>query len=285
MGVGGVHCARSAGTTAETGTAVRRRKRKKVETFFFFFLLLFSFDLDLILQKKKNLLQIDLSRAGIPVPPGSAPDRDVIFVLGGPGSGKGTQCSRLVADFPGVVHLSAGDLLRAHTKSGTPDGDAVAGMIAQGQIVPSSVTIALLESAMAQAAAASASSEGEKGKSESNLTTTTKHRFLVDGFPRNDENRAAYEALTGSDPALVLFFDCPEAVMRSRLLGRGQGRTDDNDETIKKRFRVFVESSVPVVDYYEAKGKVAKINADRGPDEVYEEVKRVFASRTGAVAK
>ena len=72
--------------------------------------------------------------------------------------------------------------------------------------------------------------------------------------------------------------------MRRRLLGRGQGRTDDNDATIAKRFRVFVESSVPVVEYYEKKGKVAKIDADRDPDEVYADVKRVFASRTGAAA-
>lgn len=231
--------------------------------------------------------QIDLSRSGIPAPAGSNPDRDVIFVLGGPGSGKGTQCARLVADFPGVVHLSAGDLLRAHTKSGTPDGDAVAGMIANGKIVPSSVTISLLEAAMAAAAkeAEEKKTGGEGGKAGKGAPSKLKHRFLVDGFPRNDENRSAYEALTGSDPALVLFFDCPEAVMRARLLGRGQGRTDDNDETIKKRFRVFVESSVPVVEYYEKKGKVAKINADRGPDEVYADVKKVFASRTGAVAK
>ena len=162
-------------------------------------------------------------------------------------------------------------------------------MIANGQIVPSSVTISLLEAAMAAAAKEAeedkkkgdkaAAGGGEGGKA------APKHRFLVDGFPRNDENRAAYESLTGSDPALVLFFDCPEAVMRKRLLGRGQGRTDDNDETIKKRFRVFVESSVPVVEYYEKKGKVAKIDADRGPEEVYADVKRVFASRTGAVAK
>ena len=298
VGVGGVHCAPSAGTAAETatGTAVR-----SFNVFFVAFLFsFFSFSrlslptfLDLI-KKKKNLRtkqkskQIDLSRSGIPAPSGSNPDRDVIFVLGGPGSGKGTQCARLVADFPGVVHLSAGDLLRAHTKSGTPDGDAVAGMIANGQIVPSSVTISLLEAAMAAAAKEAeedkkkgdkaAAGGGEGGKA------APKHRFLVDGFPRNDENRAAYESLTGSDPALVLFFDCPEAVMRKRLLGRGQGRTDDNDETIKKRFRVFVESSVPVVEYYEKKGKVAKIDADRGPEEVYADVKRVFASRTGAAA-
>ena len=163
-------------------------------------------------------------------------------------------------------------------------------MIANGQIVPSSVTIALLEAAMAEAAKESSESGGgeeggEGGGGGGAAKKEKKHRFLVDGFPRNDENRAAYESTTGSGPALVLFFDCPEEVMRKRLFGRGQGRTDDNDETIKKRFRVFVESSVPVVEYYEIKGKVARIDADRDADDVYADVKRAFASRTGAVAK
>lgn len=186
------------------------------------------------------------------------------------------------------MHLSAGDLLRAHTKSGTADGQAVADMIANGQIVPSSVTIGLLEAAMAAEASGSSSSSTEKegnGGAATETKTATKHRFLVDGFPRNDENRSAYEATTGTDPALVLFFDCPESVMRTRLLGRGQGRSDDNDETIKKRFRVFVESSLPVVEHYEKKGKVARIDADRDPEAVYADVRRVFESRTGAVAK
>lgn len=178
----------------------------------------------------------------------------VVFVLGGPGSGKGTQCAKIVDDF-GLVHLSAGDLLRAHMKSGTPDGKMVADMIANGQIVPSHVTISLLQRAME-----------ESGKT----------KFLIDGFPRNDENRSNFEKQTGISPELVLFFDCPEAVMERRLLGRNEGRTDDNMETIRKRFRVFIEQSMPVVQYYEGSGKVARINADRAPDDVYREVRRLF---------
>ena len=135
----------------------------------------------------------------------------IVFVLGGPGSGKGTQCAKLVEDY-GVAHLSAGDLLRAHMKSGSPDGQMVADMIANGQIVPSHVTISLLQRAME-----------ESGKA----------RFLIDGFPRNDENRASFESQTGLDPSLVLFFDCPEAVMESRLMGRNQGRNHDSIETIR----------------------------------------------------
>lgn len=178
----------------------------------------------------------------------------VVFVLGGPGSGKGTQSARLVEEF-GVTHLSAGDLLRAHMKSGSPEGQMVADMIKNGQIVPSHVTISLLQRAM-----------DESGK----------HKFLIDGFPRNEENRASFEKQTGIAPEFVLFFDCPEEVMEKRLLGRNEGRTDDNIETIRKRFHVFIDSSMPVIQYYEALGKVARINADRPAEEVYKEVRRLF---------
>lgn len=95
----------------------------------------------------------------------------------------------------GFVHLSAGDLLRAHMKSGSPDGEMVAAMIAQGQIVPSSVTVGLLRDAMA---------------------ASGRDRFLVDGFPRNVENRDAWEVHAGFDAEFVLFYDVAEDVMEAR---------------------------------------------------------------------
>lgn len=178
----------------------------------------------------------------------------VAFVLGGPGSGKGTQSAKLVEEF-GVVHLSAGDLLRAHMKSGSPEGQMVATMIANGQIVPSAVTVGLLQAAM---------------------DSSDKSQFLIDGFPRNEENRSAFEEQTGIAPKFVLFFDCPEDVMERRILGRNEGRTDDNIETIRKRFKVFMEQSMPVVQHYEATGRVARIHADRPAEEVYKDVRRAF---------
>ncbi|BDA44677.1 UMP-CMP kinase 3 [Coccomyxa sp. Obi] len=191
---------------------------------------------------------IDLANAGMHAQKAKP---QVIFVLGGPGSGKGTQCAKMVEEF-GLLHLSAGDLLRAHMKSGTPDGNMVAEMIKQGQIVPSRVTISLLEDAMLKGG---------------------KQQVLIDGFPRNEENRAAFESQTGIEPEFVLFFDCPESVMEQRLLSRQEGRTDDNIETIRKRFKVFVESSMPIINFYEQKGKVRRINANRSPDEVYGDVR------------
>ncbi|VAH27823.1 unnamed protein product [Triticum turgidum subsp. durum] len=182
----------------------------------------------------------------------------VVFVLGklgGPGSGKGTQCSNIVEHF-GFTHLSAGDLLRAEIKSGSENGTMIENMIKEGKIVPSEVTIKLLQQAMIK-------NENDK--------------FLIDGFPRNEENRAAFENVTKISPAFVLFFNCSEEEMERRLLGRNEGRVDDNIETIRKRFKVFVESSLPVIEYYDAKDKVKKIDAAKPIPEVFEDVKAIFA--------
>ncbi|KAI4370317.1 hypothetical protein MLD38_018680 [Melastoma candidum] len=181
----------------------------------------------------------------------------VVFVLGGPGSGKGTQCANIVEHF-GYTHLSAGDLLRAEIKSGSENGTMIQNMIKEGKIVPSEVTIKLLQKAMQ-----------ESGND----------KFLIDGFPRNEENRAAFEAVTKITPEFVLFFDCSEEEMEKRLLGRNQGREDDNIETIRKRFKVYLESSLPVIEYYNSKGKVRKIDAAKPIDEVFEAVKVVFTSK------
>ncbi|XXG43723.1 hypothetical protein AAC387_Pa01g3699 [Persea americana] len=182
----------------------------------------------------------------------------VVFVLGGPGSGKGTQCANIVEHF-GYTHLSAGDLLRAEIKSGSENGTMIQNMITEGKIVPSEVTIKLLQRAMLE-------SENDK--------------FLIDGFPRNEENRAAFERVTKIVPEFVLFFDCAEEEMELRLLNRNQGRVDDNIETIRKRFKVFVESSLPVIEYYSSRGKVRKIDAGRSVEEVFEAVKSIFSSAT-----
>lgn len=124
----------------------------------------------------------------------------VIFVLGGPGAGKGTQCERLVKDY-GFVHLSAGDLLRAEqNRQGSQYGDLIKSYIKEGKIVPMEITIALLENAMK----AALNVEGN-GKAESNgvqYSVGEKHeskwkdgkgRFLVDGFPRKMDQAVKFD--------------------------------------------------------------------------------------------
>jgi Adenylate kinase and related kinases len=74
----------------------------------------------------------------------------VIFVLGGPGSGKGTQCKKICESFSEFVHLSAGELLRSARDSGSPQGEMINQYIVEGKIVPAEVTVDLLREAMVQ---------------------------------------------------------------------------------------------------------------------------------------
>lgn len=203
-----------------------------------------------------------------PTPTFSPDDVTVFFVLGGPGAGKGTQCARLVADH-GFTHLSAGDLLRAEQdRPGSQFGDLIRDYIKNGLIVPMEVTVQLLENAMTDALQKSG---GKKG------------RFLIDGFPRKMDQAHKFEE-TVCPAKVVLFFDCPEEVMESRLMERGKtsGRADDNAESIRKRFRVFVETSMPVVDYFEKEGKVIKIDATATPDKVFDNTKTQLIKKLGA---
>ncbi|KAL9255758.1 UMP-CMP kinase 3-like protein [Drosera capensis] len=187
----------------------------------------------------------------------------IFEVDSGPGSGKGTQCANIVEHF-GYTHLSAGDLLRAEIKSGSENGTMIQNMIKEGKIVPSEVTVKLLQRAIQDSA---------------------NDKFLIDGFPRNEENRAAFESVTGIEPEFVLFFDCPEEEMEKRILGRNQGREDDNVATIRKRFKVYMESSLPVIEYYNSRGKVRKIDAAKPVESVFEDVKAVFSPLIEKVAK
>ncbi|KAL3755879.1 hypothetical protein ACJRO7_002865 [Eucalyptus globulus] len=184
----------------------------------------------------------------------------ITFVLGGPGSGKGTQCAKIVENF-GYTHLSAGELLRQEIASNSEDGVMILDMIKEGKIVPSEVTVKLIQKGMESC---------DNGK------------FLIDGFPRNEENRTAFEQIIGAEPNIVLFFDCPEEEMIKRVLNRNEGRVDDNIDTIRKRLKVFAASHYPVIDYYSKKGKLYKIDAIGTEDEIFERVRPVFAACEGA---
>jgi len=187
----------------------------------------------------------------------------VIFVLGGPGAGKGTQCANLVRDY-GFKHLSAGDLLREEQdRKGSQFGEMIKDYIREGKIVPMEVTIQLLENAMT-----------------ATIKDNGNRKFLIDGFPRKMDQAVKFEEAVVPSK-FTLFFDCPEEVMQERLLKRGEtsGRADDNMESIKKRFRTFVDTSMPVVENFEKQGKVVKVMATESPEKVYEKVKENFGKR------
>lgn len=184
----------------------------------------------------------------------------VIFVLGGPGVGKGTQCSALTqaSECNSYVHLSAGDLLRAErSRPDSPYAAIINHNIRQGTIVPYQITIDLLKAAMKE----------HGGHCDF---------FLIDGFPRNVTQGIAFEDQVIPCSAL-LFFDCPEEILITRLQKRSQtsGRDDDNVEAIRKRLVTYNLETLPVFDHYAAQGKVHKIDCNDTIEAITSKVKEI----------
>ena len=193
------------------------------------------------------------------------PSCQVVFVLGAPGVGKGTQCELLTKRLGGGnewAHLSAGDLLRAERKKGGELGDLINQKIASGQLVPSEVTCKLLENGM---------NDVHRSKG---IT-----KFLIDGFPRSEGNNTAWiKKMSHHTVEFVLDFECPEEVLVGRLLERGQtsGRSDDTIDVIRKRFHTFQQETAPIVKEYSKQGKVKTIASDKPVEDVYAEVFKLF---------
>jgi len=175
----------------------------------------------------------------------------VLFCLGGPGAGKGTQCARLESEY-GIAHLSAGDLLRAERAAGSEDGELIESYIREGKIVPVRVTLGLLRKAMAASPA------------------TT---FVIDGFPRNADNLEGWDAIMAdaADVAGVLFYDCSHDTMIDRVLERGatSGRSDDNADAASKRVRIYEDSTRPIIDHYEEQGQLLRIPGEGDVEDVW----------------
>eukprot|EP00010_Vexillifera_abyssalis_P002066 CAMPEP_0201552334 /NCGR_PEP_ID=MMETSP0173_2-20130828/15124_1 /ASSEMBLY_ACC=CAM_ASM_000268 /TAXON_ID=218659 /ORGANISM="Vexillifera sp., Strain DIVA3 564/2" /LENGTH=198 /DNA_ID=CAMNT_0047962797 /DNA_START=47 /DNA_END=640 /DNA_ORIENTATION=- len=179
-------------------------------------------------------------------------EAQVIFVIGGPGSGKGTVCTRLKND-NGFNHYSAGDLLRGEVKRNTDLGKEIDSYISKGHIVPPSLLMGLIKKSM--------------GEAKSNL-------FLLDGFPRSLEQASTFEELVCA-PKAVLSLECEEDTMVERIMKRAEtsGRSDDNETVLRTRFKAFKETSMPVLELYAKRDDVdvLTVNAQGTPDEVYEQ--------------
>jgi len=185
----------------------------------------------------------------------------IIWVLGGPGSGKGTQCERLIKRY-GFQHLSSGDLLRDEVASGSEKGKELNEMMKNGVLVPRAVVLDLIKTAMLK------NLESAKG-------------FLIDGYPREVEQGEDFENQI-APASLVLYFDCSDETMKTRLLGRAlsSGRADDNEATIVKRLVTFHQCSDPVIKKYTE--KVVSIPADVDVDTIskkcFESVDKMMSS-------
>ena len=194
------------------------------------------------------------------------PEPNVVFVLGGPGAGKGTMCE-LAESQLGWTHLSTGELLRAEQESGGSTAAAIEEYISAGQLVPNEITVRLLKDAM-----------------ETITRTTGKKNFLLDGFPRSLSNLEGWYEIFGKDAELpkMLYLECPYDVLKERILGRAKysGRSDDNVEAIKRRFDTFKKETLPIVEVFRSQNKCIEIDTSLDRQAVYALVKDSLAEFT-----
>ena len=179
-----------------------------------------------------------------------------IIICGAPGSGKGTQ-SALIKDKYNLQHLSTGDLLRAEIAAKSDLGRVAESYIANGQLVPDSMIIDILDKTIGEREAAA-----------------QYNGLILDGFPRTVAQAEALEGLLkkhGKELSVLLDLSVDEAELIDRLIKRGQtsGRSDDNLETIKKRLDVYHEKTEPVNDYYKKQGKYVAIPGMGSIDEIF----------------
>jgi adenylate kinase len=177
-----------------------------------------------------------------------------ITLLGPPGSGKGTQAARLRDDL-GFTPLATGDLLRAARADGTELGRRAGEYMDSGDLVPDDLIVALVRDAIA----------GEDGA------------VLLDGFPRTTAQADALAGVlseNGRELTAAVLIDVPDDEVVERISGRAQGRSDDNPETVRERLRVYHDATVPLIDYYDERGLLRRVDGRGDPDAVYEQVRR-----------
>jgi len=194
---------------------------------------------------------------------GTTPARCVL-VVGGPGTGKGMLCERLVREC-GVSHVSCGDMLRDEVQQGTPIGASVDAIMKAGGLVPSETITTLLRRRMRAFGA---------------------RRLLIDGFPRSRQNAIDFADQCGR-PELALYLTCPEHVMVERILRRGRdsGRSDDNSDAAMARIATFRAQGAPTMAWLrETKVPIVELDTSGTPEEAWTQLLTVGRLMRSAVA-
>lgn len=176
------------------------------------------------------------------------------FVLfGPPGAGKGTQSEKLIEKYQ-LIHISTGDLFRAHIKNQSPLGQRVSALIAEGQLVPDEITIAMLEE------------EVDKNPQAKG--------FIFDGFPRTVPQAQALDEFLvskGSSIAGVIALDVDQEELTKRIAQRQieTGRVDDQADKLQKRIEEYFSKTIHVLPYYEGQQKLSKVNGIGKIDDIF----------------
>ncbi len=210
-----------------------------------------------------------------------------LILLGPPGAGKGTQAAGIVEKYS-IPHISTGDIFRKNIKEGTELGRKAKEYMNQGQLVPDSLTVSLVEDRLKQ-------EDAQNG-------------FLLDGFPRNVYQAEALDkvlAEKGEEITCVVNIQVDQSILVGRAVGRrickdcgstyhiefnpskSEGvcdkcagslyqRDDDNEETVSKRIKVYIDETSPLVDYYSKSGKIANIDGQQDIEKVFVDVVKVL---------
>jgi adenylate kinase len=184
-----------------------------------------------------------------------------LVLLGAPGSGKGTQATRLT-EYLNVPHISTGELLRAAVKAETPLGLQAKSVMEAGGLVSDDVVLGMLEDRL--------------------LKPDTSNGFILDGYPRNlvQANALAVLLTKLKQPVdIAVQLDVDTELLVDRLAGRAkaEGRADDSPDAVRKRLGVYQNQTAPVVDFYRNQGKLAHLNGVGSLDEVFTRITEALA--------
>lgn len=183
-----------------------------------------------------------------------------IVIMGAPGSGKGTQAALIVKELD-LDHISTGDLLRAAVAAGTELGKKAKEVMDRGELVSDEIVLGLLEERL--------------------LQENTKNGFILDGYPRNIAQAQALDGLLeriGQPVEEALQIDVDEEQVVTRIAKRAalEGRSDDTEETVRNRLKIYGEQTAPVVDFYAQKGLLSRVLGDGSIEEVYQRIQGVL---------
>ena len=184
-----------------------------------------------------------------------------IVLFGPPGSGKGTQSEKIIAQY-GLVHISTGDLLREEVAAQTALGVKAKKIMDKGELVSDQIVIGMIRNRI---------EENQDGPG-----------FIFDGFPRTlEQARELRKTLTDYDErvGVMISLEVPREELVKRLLNRGKetGRSDDNLETINNRIDVYNRQTVPVTYYYDKMHKHAAVKGTGTVDQIFERIQKVIA--------
>ncbi|XP_007885453.2 adenylate kinase isoenzyme 5 [Callorhinchus milii] len=182
----------------------------------------------------------------------------IIFIVGGPGSGKRTQCERIAAKY-GFTHLSTGDILRNELMLGSERSNQIKRLVERRELVPMEFVLEMLKDAM--------------------ICSTNTEGFLIDGYPRDVRQGEEFEKEIAK-PSMVLFMNCSADTMKTRLFKQNQtsGCVDDSGETIMKHIETYYKVTAPIIEHYKGKQLIYKINAEENPDAVFLQICEVIDS-------